>query len=293
MTDSLHRDIRSAIQDAGVSRDERGLMPLSEARALVASLVVYAKATSETSNVLGSDLAWAALLSLADADEFLAAALRIRWQFHVRGRDNVAAYARFGDAILPWIASAVSADGTLRNVPWCLYPCLMAMGTAEAFALALSIRAIDGSLEGAGEGEVVGEGGLNLGLGAQWLGTDMAGRLPLVASLAAGDERAKALLASTVANLGLPRSRCSAQRSAVRRRPKPRSGHSESRSRSPIQASRPGSPACHARPSPPARRGASSTSIKTICSPIGTCSMATRRPTRCGSRRSPTRSATC
>ena len=80
--------------DARVSPDDRGLMPLAETRALVAAVVVFEKGEIEGSNVVGNDHAWAALLSLADAEEFRAAALRVRWNFHVRGHDNLAAIER-------------------------------------------------------------------------------------------------------------------------------------------------------------------------------------------------------
>jgi hypothetical protein len=131
MTDSF---LKAAIRDAAVTADARGLMPLAEARALVGALEVYEKGASEESSVLGSDRAWAALLSLENGDEFLKAALRIRFKFHVRGHDNLAAFERYGAVILPWISAAIDARGTLRNVPWCLYPCLSAIGTADADA---------------------------------------------------------------------------------------------------------------------------------------------------------------
>lgn len=137
----------SAMRDARVAPDARGLMPLEEARRIVAGLRVFEKAPSAETPVLGADQAWAALLSLADAREFLDAALRIRWNFHVRGHGNLAALERYGDAILPWIAGAIDDRGTLRNVPWCLYPCLLAMGTPEALDVAFLVRSTSAELD--------------------------------------------------------------------------------------------------------------------------------------------------
>lgn len=216
MTGPLHRDVQAAIRDAGVTPDARGLMPIADARALALGLQVFRKDASDETNVLGADTAWAALLSLADADEFLATAFRIRWNFHVRGRENLAAHARYGDAILPWIAAAVDARGTLRAVPWCLEPCLMAIGTPEALTLALAIQAVvtgldapddDAPVSGAASDDASATPSSDaptLGLAPRWLGAAMAERLPLVLAAAADDPRAAALLTATIADVGAP-----------------------------------------------------------------------------------------
>lgn len=193
----------SAMRDARVATDARGLMPLDEARTVVAQLTRFEKAASASSNVLGADLAWAALLSLRDVDEFLEAALRIEWSFHVRGHGNVAAIERYGDGILPWIRSAIDEHGTLRNVPWCLYPCLLAIGTAEAMDVAFLVRRTNADLERSEPAETPADDALDLGAAPAWLAHRAAERLPIVAERASHDPRCRALLARAVASLGV------------------------------------------------------------------------------------------
>jgi hypothetical protein len=145
--------VATAIRDARIERvDDRGLMPLAEARAWLAGRTAYAKGEGTMVGdryVLESDLTWAALLSLDDGDEFVGQARRLDWRFHVRGRDNVAPHERYGDAILPWLADRVDADGLLHNVPWCVLPCLMASGSAGAFAIAARVRSVTEALDDA------------------------------------------------------------------------------------------------------------------------------------------------
>jgi len=120
MTTALGPSVVAAIRDAGVVADERGLMALADARQLVAGLSVFEKAPSDQTNILGADTAWAALLSLEGVAEFLTAALRIRWNFHVRGFENLATLERYGDGILPWIEAAptmASATRRSRSTP--------------------------------------------------------------------------------------------------------------------------------------------------------------------------------
>ena len=45
-----------------------------------------------------------------------------------RWTDNLALHERYGDAILPWLRSRLR-NGVLTNVPWCVLPCLLAIGT--------------------------------------------------------------------------------------------------------------------------------------------------------------------
>jgi hypothetical protein len=143
--------VATAIRDARIARvDDRGLMPLVEARTWLAGLTAYAKGEGTMVGdhyVLESDRTWAALLSLADGDEFVVQARRLDWRFHVRGRDNVALFERYGDAILPWLGERVDADGVLRNVPWCVLPCLMASDSAGAFAIAARVRSVTETLD--------------------------------------------------------------------------------------------------------------------------------------------------
>jgi hypothetical protein len=135
----------SAMRDARVHVDARGLVPLEDARRLVAETRAYRKGEGEEIDgtfVLEADRTWAALLSLEDGAEFLTHARRISWEFHVRGRDNLALLERYGAAILPWLRSRLRPDGVLVNVPWCVVPCLLAIGERDALELALEARAV-------------------------------------------------------------------------------------------------------------------------------------------------------
>jgi len=135
-----------AMRDARVSRrDGRGLMSLSEARRLLESIEVFRKGEGRSAAgtmVFESDRVWAAFLSLEDAAEFVKHARRIRWEFQVRGRDNVALHERYGDGILPWIESRIEGEGALVNVPWCVVPCLLAIGTRDALDVALRVHSV-------------------------------------------------------------------------------------------------------------------------------------------------------
>lgn len=101
------------IHHAGIRRpDERGLMPIEEARAWLAGRDAYAKGEGtliDGTYVLESDRTWAALLSLADGEELLAQARRLTWEFEaVRGMENLSVRQRYGDDItLRWVAEHV------------------------------------------------------------------------------------------------------------------------------------------------------------------------------------------
>ena len=147
---SLGPNLRAAIEDAMLPvRDHRGLMPLDEARTRLSGLSVFRKGEGTLVGgrfVLESDMTWAALVSLEDAEEFVGHARRLRWEFHVRGRDNLALTERYGDGILPWIADRVDRNGVLHNVPWCVLPCLLASEAEEAYEIAASVRGVTESI---------------------------------------------------------------------------------------------------------------------------------------------------
>jgi hypothetical protein len=188
--------VHAAMRDASVTVDERGLMPLEEARRVSASIVTFERGGPDDDEpFVTTDLAWAALLSLADAAEFLKYALVIRWNFHVRGRDNLGPFERYGESILPWIAQAVDDAGQLRNVPWCLAPCLLAIGTIDALRLALRVVSINESLDpSAAPGPIA--------FAKAWTHTDPTQRLPLLVEQAKGDLGARELLSTVVSELG-------------------------------------------------------------------------------------------
>jgi len=136
--------LAAALHDARLPvLDERGLMPLAEARDLLAGVTVFQQGKGRMIDgtfVLESDRVWAALLSLEDAAEFVTHARGLRWQANVRGKDNLAPYERYGDGVLPWISARVDEEGVLHNVPWCVLPCLLASGAEDAFAIGAAVR---------------------------------------------------------------------------------------------------------------------------------------------------------
>ena len=143
---SLPTDIGNAALDR---LDERGLMPLDEARAWLAGRDAYVKGdfvpTTASFSVTEADRTWAALLSLADGAEFLAQTRRLTWIFGaVRGMENTAALERYGDAVLEWVADNVDDEGDLTNRPWCLLPCLLACTSPAAFDVAAPINTVNG-----------------------------------------------------------------------------------------------------------------------------------------------------
>ncbi|MBC6456582.1 DUF7003 family protein [Actinomadura sp. HBU206391] len=148
----LGPNLRAAINDAMLPvRDHRGLMPLDEARTRLSGLAVFRKGEGALVGgrfVLESDMTWAALLSLEGAEEFVGHARRLRWEFHVRGRDNLALTERYGDGVLPWIADRVDRNGMLHNVPWCVLPCLLASGAEQAYEIAARVRGVTESIDG-------------------------------------------------------------------------------------------------------------------------------------------------
>ncbi|MCL4223997.1 MAG: hypothetical protein KJZ91_05920 [Myxococcales bacterium] len=122
-----------------------GPMPLAQARATLAGVDAFTRER-------GDEL-WAALLSLEDAAELVAVASRLRWEFHPRGFDNVDLHARYGDGIVPWLATRLDEGGVLHNQPWCVVPCLLACGSAEAFALVWRVAGVAGRTPWGGAGD--------------------------------------------------------------------------------------------------------------------------------------------
>ena len=169
-------------------------MQATEARAFLARTSVFERANA--------DAVWAALLALDDAAEAASTAARLDWRYHPRGRDNIELVLRHGAAMLPWIASRVR-DGVLVNVPWCLGPMLLAIGTPEAFAIVWDLAGYDDTSEMVAweiqpRREVSADELARAAdeLRAVWLRTHEAVALPLLAARAdAGDERARARLA--------------------------------------------------------------------------------------------------
>ncbi len=170
--------VSDAIRGGGVVvLDERGLMPLAEARAVLRGVAAFVKGEGELLggvNVLASDQLWAALLSLEDAAELVAEASRLAWQFQPRGMDNVDLHLRYGDGIVPWLASRVDDSGVLHDRPWCIVPCTLACDGDAAFELIWRVRRVAGR---------------QISLAAAWLDRHPATGAAALRRLAAADDR--------------------------------------------------------------------------------------------------------
>ena len=128
--------IESAIRDAALSPaelDARGLLPVAQARALLAAATAV-----ERENL---DQLWAALVSLEDGDDLLASSRHLEWHFPPRGRDNTALVERYGAGALGWLASR-QEHGVLVNHPWCVVPCVLALDAPGALELLLGVAGV-------------------------------------------------------------------------------------------------------------------------------------------------------
>jgi hypothetical protein len=97
------------------ARDERGLMPLAGARAVLKGLTTVVRGDGRMVDgvyVLDSDRVWAALLSLDDADELVRTAA-LEWKMPPRGLDNPAIAERYGSAAIDWVSAILArkSDG--------------------------------------------------------------------------------------------------------------------------------------------------------------------------------------
>ncbi|UJR84619.1 hypothetical protein [Sandaracinus amylolyticus] len=194
--------VACALRDAAVSSlDERGLMPLGEARALLEGASVYERGDGEMidgKSVLRSDRLWAALLSLESAEEFVRTAKRIEFRFHVRGRGNTALVERYGDGILPWLESRLEG-GVMRDVPWCVVPCLLAIARPRALEIALRAEVVDQRLS---EREGRAPRPAPFALARAWIAAQREGYATLAFLAASGNRRAEALLREEWSRIG-------------------------------------------------------------------------------------------
>ncbi|MBK7195510.1 MAG: hypothetical protein IPH80_23750 [Myxococcales bacterium] len=128
--------LESAISDADrdpATLDERGLVPLAEARATIAATTVV-----DRDNL---DAVWAALCSLGDGAELATAAAHLDWQMPPRGKANVAFVERYGAGALAWLRTRVG-NGVLTNHPWCVLPCVMELDDPGALDLLLDVDGV-------------------------------------------------------------------------------------------------------------------------------------------------------
>ena len=122
-------------------RDERGLMDLERARELLEGVTSFVQGESQILNgthVWESDLVWAALSSLEDANEFVARASPLTWEDAPRGLDaNIAFVQRYGEGIVPWLDTIIAEDG---STPCDFAPnCLLVIGGDAAANIALRL----------------------------------------------------------------------------------------------------------------------------------------------------------
>ncbi len=138
--------VAAAMRAARVKRtDTRGLLPVMEARRFLTAIDVFRRGKPRLvrgTRVYDGDRIWAAMLSLENADEFVRHAKRMAWEFSGRTRNDTAALERYGPGILPWLESRLSENGELTNVPSCVLPCLLAIGTTGALELALRVQSV-------------------------------------------------------------------------------------------------------------------------------------------------------
>jgi hypothetical protein len=132
----------TSAQIPGLPLDERGLVPLEKARAIVRAATEFSKDEGrmvDGTHVRACQELWAALMSLSDAEEFVREASRLEWTYHpgkAHWRDPA---RRYGEGILPWLRSFVHDEDILVNVPWAVLECLKEIGTPEALELLLGL----------------------------------------------------------------------------------------------------------------------------------------------------------
>lgn len=130
--------LAAAMREAGVTPDERGLMPLAEARAIAKQTTTLARGEGRYIGkmwVWDLDRTWAALLSLEDARE--AAAWMRTLELVDPPRDaakNVALVERYGDAALALVAARADAAGVIQATSPILRATVLGVGTPAGFA---------------------------------------------------------------------------------------------------------------------------------------------------------------
>jgi hypothetical protein len=126
--------------------DDRGLVPLKVAREVLAAHTIY---QSGLPRVFGEPLRegsyrtehliWPALLSLHDAEEFLARAEPIQWMEGPHAALGSTLVDRYGDVVVPWLLAHV-VDGGLINVPRSILTNLLAVGSRDVFDVLWKVR---------------------------------------------------------------------------------------------------------------------------------------------------------
>ncbi len=130
-------DLELALDRAGEARDDRSLIPLDRARAIVEPASAFDGSDEERARL------WAALLSLEDAREFVQHARRLRWRAEPAAPDDIAAFERYGNAVLAWPEAAIR-ERDLAERPETMLACLLEVGTPRAFDLLFDVETIGG-----------------------------------------------------------------------------------------------------------------------------------------------------
>jgi hypothetical protein len=130
------------IREAGLDRDERGLVPLPLAREkLRAVTAVYAgrRIDGEANDPGEGARLWACLLSLEDAEEFCREAQRLHWLYSPGMRDEYTPLERYGEAIEPWLSAAYQGDD-FCDPTGCILPILCHLGESQSLAKLLKAK---------------------------------------------------------------------------------------------------------------------------------------------------------
>jgi hypothetical protein len=173
-------------REVGIAPDERGWIPLAQARAMLEGQTAFDRGEhrpvpGERFVPLDADILWAALLSLENAEEFVAATRRLEWRFPLRGWDNVDAVMRFGPGVLPWVERLLTQGGWPAPFQASLETMLIACGPAAAMAVVRTRRPGDADPDG-------------LGFAADWLRAHGAEAWKALAAAASTDAQMKAAL---------------------------------------------------------------------------------------------------
>lgn len=188
--------LAAAMAEAEVACDDRGLMPLAEARAIAGSTTVLARGAGRRVGatwVWDLDRTWAALLSLADAAE--AATWFKKLAFEDLPRDaanNRALVERYGDGALQLVARRAGTGGVIEGNAL-LRATVLGVGTPGGFSF---VHTIAGWNEAADEGEAAPPADVQLrGLFDAWIAAHPeVGYVELARRAQKGDERASAYL---------------------------------------------------------------------------------------------------
>jgi hypothetical protein len=138
--------VTEAIARSGRPTDDRGLLPLKVALAILKQHDLYrgapvheGRTDAEKKDVEQSHALHAALLSLDSPEAALAQLTRLKWRLPLH--DAATLVDRYGDAVLPWLAGVVE-NGELLSKAWRLEEALALLGSEEAFTLLLKLRII-------------------------------------------------------------------------------------------------------------------------------------------------------